>query len=307
MPLNHQAKAVLDIMAATGFQLAGDPVAIRATLAMAPRPEGEPVTSVLDRTIPVNGVDIPVRIYRSDPGVGLRPGLVWFHGGGWVIGSLDSDEFGCRLIANASNCVVVSVDYRLAPEWKFPTAADDAFAATSWIAENGSELGIDSSRLAVGGWSAGGNLAAVVTQRARDSGGPALRFQALVNPVTNYDFTTPSYRDNAEGFGLTRAGMEWFWSIYLNTEADGASTLASPLRQPNLTGLPPALVITAEFDPLRDEGEAYAGRLRAAGVPVALKRYDGQVHTTWANPVIDDGSDEARTVGRAVAAALGAG
>lgn len=305
MPLNPQAKAVLDVMAATGFQLAGDAAPIRAMMALAPRPEGEPVTSVVDRTIPANGADIPVRIYRADSGTGLRPGLVWFHGGGWVIGNLDSDEFGCRMIANASNCVVVSVDYRLAPESKFPTAADDAFAVTKWIAQHGADLGIDTSRIAVGGWSAGGNLAAVVAQLARDSGGPAIRFQALVNPVTNYDFGTASYSENAEGYGLTKAGMEWFWGHYLNSEADGASTKASPLRHTNLAGLPPALVITAEYDPLRDEGEAYAEKLRQAGVPVELKRYDGQAHTTWANPAIDDGLDEARTVGKAVAAALG--
>ncbi|MGE3075080.1 MAG: alpha/beta hydrolase [Dehalococcoidia bacterium] len=306
MPLHPQAKAVLDIMAATGFQLAGEAAPIRAMMALAPKPEGEPVTSVVDRTIHANGADIPVRIYRSDPGAAPRPGLVWFHGGGWVIGTLDSDEFGCRLIANASNCVVVSVDYRLAPESKFPTAADDAFAVTKWVAENGAELGIDASRLAVGGWSAGGNLAAVVAQLARDSGGPALRFQALVNPVTNYDFTTASYQENADGYGLTKAGMEWFWGHYLNSEADGASTKASPLRHTNFAGLPPALVITAEYDPLRDEGEAYAEKLRAAGVPVEFKRYDGQAHTTWANPAIDDGTDEARRVGKAVKAALGA-
>ncbi len=306
MPLNPQAKAVLDIMAATGFQLAGDPVAIRAMMAMAPLPEGEPVASVVDRTIPANGADIPVRIYRPEASTTLKPGLVWFHGGGWVIGTLDSDAFGCRIIANASNCVVVSVDYRLAPESKFPTAADDAFEVTKWIAENGAELGIDASRMAVGGFSAGGNLAAVVSQLARDASGPAIRFQALVNPVTNYDFGTASYSENAEGYGLTKAGMEWFWGHYLKSEANGASTKASPLRHTNFAGLPPAFVITSEFDPLRDEGEAYAEKLRAAGVPVELKRYDGQTHITWANPAIDDGSDAARKVGKAVAAALGA-
>lgn len=306
MPLNPQAKAVLDMMAAAGVEISGDPVALRAMMAMAPKPEGEAIASVVDRTISANGTEIPVRIYRSDTATELKPALVWFHGGGWVIGTLDSDEFGCRMIANASNCVVVSVDYRLAPESKFPTAADDAFAVTKWVAEHGADLGIDVSRIAVGGWSAGGNLAAVVAQLARDAGGPAIRFQALVNPVTNYDFGTASYSENAEGYGLTKAGMEWFWGHYLNSEADGASTKASPLRHTNLAGLPPALLITAEYDPLRDEGEAYAEKLRAAGVPVELKRYDGQGHTTWANPAIDDGSDQARRVGKAVGAALGA-
>ncbi len=306
MPLNPQAKAVLDVMAASGFVIGGDPATLRAMSAMAPRPEGEAVTAVTDRTIPANGADIPVRIYRSDAGTELKPALIWFHGGGWVIGSLDGADFGCRIKANTSNCVVVSVDYRLAPESKFPTAADDAFAVTKWVAEHGAELGIDGSRIAVGGDSAGGNLAAVVAQLARDANGPAITFQALVYPVTNHDFSTPSYAENADGYLLTRASMEWFWRHYLNSEADGASTKASPLRHTNLAGLPPALVITAEFDPLRDEGEAYAEKLRAAGVAVEAKRFDGQIHAFYANPAIDDGSAAARMVGKAVAAAFAA-
>lgn len=304
MPVNPQAQVVLDMMAATGFKLVGDPVAVREMLALTPRPQGEPVASVEDRTITANGAQIPVRIYRPESGPAVKPALVWFHGGGWVIGSLDGSDFGCRIMANASGCTVISVDYRLAPEYKFPTAVDDCLAVTKWVAENGPELGVDGARIAVGGDSAGGNLAAVVSQLARDGGGPAIAFQALVYPVTNYDFSTASYRDNAEGYLLERDSMEWFWGHYLRSEADGASTKASPLRHTNLAGLPPAIVLTAEFDPLRDEGEAYAKRMRAAGVPVEARRYDGQIHGFFANPAIDDGSEAARHVGKAVARAL---
>ncbi len=304
MPVNPQAQVVLDMMAATGFKLVGDPVAVREMLALTPRPQGEPVASVEDRAITANGAQIPVRIYRPESGPAVKPALVWFHGGGWVIGSLDGSDFGCRIMANASGCTVISVDYRLAPEYKFPTAVDDCLAVTKWVAENGPELGVDGARIAVGGDSAGGNLAAVVSQLARDGGGPAIAFQALVYPVTNYDFSTASYRDNAEGYLLERDSMEWFWGHYLRSEADGASTKASPLRHTNLAGLPPAIVLTAEFDPLRDEGEAYAKRMRAAGVPVEARRYDGQIHGFFANPAIDDGSEAARHVGKAVARAL---
>lgn len=304
MPVNPQAQVVLDMMAATGFKLVGDPVAVREMLALTPRPQGEPVASVEDRAITANGAQIPLRIYRPEGGPAVKPALVWFHGGGWVIGSLDGSDFGCRIMANASGCTVISVDYRLAPEYKFPTAVDDCLAVTKWVAENGPELGVDGARIAVGGDSAGGNLAAVVSQLARDGGGPAIAFQALVYPVTNYDFSTASYRDNAEGYLLERDSMEWFWGHYLRSEADGASTKASPLRHTNLAGLPPAIVLTAEFDPLRDEGEAYAERMRAAGVPVEARRYDGQIHGFFANPAIDDGSEAARHVGKAIARAF---
>lgn len=304
MPVNPQAQVVLDMMAATGFKLVGDPVAVREMLALTPRPQGEPVASVEDRAITANGAQIPLRIYRPEGGPAVTPALVWFHGGGWVIGSLDGSDFGCRIMANASGCTVISVDYRLAPEYKFPTAVDDCLAVTKWVAENGPELGVDGARIAVGGDSAGGNLAAVVSQLARDGGGPAIAFQALVYPVTNYDFSTASYRDNAEGYLLERDSMEWFWGHYLRSDADGASTKASPLRHTNLAGLPPAIVLTAEFDPLRDEGEAYAERMRAAGVPVEARRYDGQIHGFFANPAIDDGSEAARHVGKAIARAF---
>jgi acetyl esterase len=306
MAVNAQAQVVLDMMAAANFQLDGDPQAVRDMMALTPRPPGEEVAAVEDRTLPLNGESIPVRIYRPSADSKVRPVLVWFHGGGWVIGNLDSADFACRMLTNASGCVVVSVDYRLAPEHKFPAAADDCFAATQWVVEHAGELGVDASKVAVGGDSAGGNLAAVVAQLAKEAGGPAISYQALVYPVTNFSSATASYTDNAEGYLLTRASMEWFWGHYLGNEGDGQHVKASPLLCADLTGLPPAIVITAEYDPLRDEGEAYADALRKAGVAVESKRYDGQIHGFFANPAIDDGAAAARQVGAALAKALSA-
>ena len=193
------------------------------------------------------------------------------------------------MFANASNAVVVSVDYRLAPEAKFPAAADDCFAATKWVAENAASLGIDAHKIAVGGDSAGGNLATVVSQMAQANGGPSIGYQLLIYPVTNHSFDTVSYRDNAVGYLLTKESMEWFWGHYLANEGDGANPKASPSRASSLAGLPPALVVTAEFDPLRDEGEAYAAAMSKAGVKVEARRYDGQIHGFYANAAIDDG------------------
>jgi acetyl esterase len=302
--LNPQAQVVLDMMAAAGFQLEGDPQAVRDMMALAPRPQGEDVAAVEDRTIPANGADIPVRIYRPGTNAAAGPVLVWFHGGGWVIGSLDGADFGCRLMTNASGCVVISVDYRLAPESKFPTAADDCYAVTKWVSEHGAELGVDADRIAVGGDSAGGNLAAVVALMARDAGGPAIKYQALVYPVTHHNYETASYTENAEGYLLTKSSMVWFWGHYLRTEDDGRHHKASPILHESLANLPPALVITAEYDPLRDEGEAYAKKLKEAGVKVEAKRYDGQIHGFYANPAIDDGTAAARLVGDRLRTAL---
>jgi acetyl esterase len=196
------------------------------------------------------------------------------------------------------------VDYRLAPESKFPTAADDCYGVTKWVSEHAQELGVDANRLAVGGDSAGGNLAAVVSHMARDNGGPAIAYQALVYPVTNHSYETASYSDNADGYLLTRDSMVWFWNHYLNSEEDGKHPKASPLQHPDLSNLPPAFVITAEYDPLRDEGESYAERLRASGVDVKAKRFDGQIHGFYANPAIDEGQEAARMIGRVLAEAL---
>jgi acetyl esterase len=238
-------------------------------------PPGEAVAGVRDLEIPGPRGPILLRVY-TPAGNGPFAGWVFFHGGGWVVGGIETADGYCRSVTNASGCVVISVGYRRAPEHRFPAALDDAFAATRWVAENAALLGIDPARLGVGGNSAGGNLAALAAIRAREAGGPALRCQVLSVPVTDYAFDTASYRENAQGYGLTRAAMEWFWGHYLASPADGA--LASPLRVPDLAGLPPAFVLTAEFDPLRDEGEAYARRLADAGVDVTLRRYEGMVH-----------------------------
>jgi acetyl esterase len=187
-------------------------------------------------------------------------------------------------VANRAGCKVVSVEYRLSPEHKFPGPLDDCYAALEWVAANGAEIGVDPSRLAVGGDSAGGNLAAAVALRVRDQGGPPLRYQLLVYPVTNHGFDTPSYRDNGVDYLLTTDMMRWFWDHYLTGPEDSDNPFACPLRAKELSGLPPAMVITAEFDPLRDEGEEFAAKLREAGVEVTQKRYDGQIHGFWQMP-----------------------
>ncbi|MGH8983699.1 MAG: alpha/beta hydrolase [Acidimicrobiia bacterium] len=238
---------------------------------------GEPVHQIDDRTIPGPGGELPVRVYRPGEDRPL-PLLVWFHGGGWTIGSLDTHDNTCRSLANGVGCVVVSVDYRLAPEHKFPAAVEDALAAMQWVADHGADVGGDPARLAVGGDSAGGNLAAVVSLLARDAGTPDLAFQLLVYPVTDHEFESASMRENATGYFLELESMRWFYNQYLNDENDSADWRFSPVRAAALTGLPPAFVLTAEFDPLRDQGELYARRLEAAGVPVELRRYDGVFH-----------------------------
>ena len=305
MPIHPQTLAVIDIMAQMGVSVGGSPSDLRALMASFPRPEGESVDAVVNRTVPGPAGDVRVRIY-SPSGVGSTPSpaLVWFHGGGWVYGSLDSADFVCRGIANRAGCRVISVDYRLAPEAKFPAAVDDCFAVTRWIADHAADLRVDADRIAVGGDSCGGNLAAVVTQLAREQGGPSLAFQALVYPITNHSFDTPSYRDYGDGYLLTRDAMVYFWNHYLDDEGDGNCPLASPLRATTLAGLPPAIVITAEFDPLRDEGEAYAARLRADDVTVELVRYDSQIHGFFGNAMIDDGISALDRLGAALQTAL---
>jgi acetyl esterase len=205
--------------------------------------------------------------------------LVYFHGGGWVICNLDTHDSLCRSLANAASCVVASVDYRLAPEHPFPAAPDDAYAATQWIADNASQITGDPTRIAVGGDSAGGNLAAVVSLMARDKGGPSLQYQVLIYPVVDLSsFDTNSYREHGEGYILTRDSMEFYRSHYVKNVEDATHTYASPLLAEDLHGLPPALVLTAEVDVLTDEAEAYAHRLKEAGVPVTYRCYRGMIH-----------------------------
>jgi acetyl esterase len=237
----------------------------------------EPVAKVDTRVLP-GPVEIPVRVYRPSPAQDL-PALVYFHGGGFVICNLDTHDRLCRSLANASGCVVVAVDYRLAPEHKYPAAADDAYAATRYVAEHAVEFGIDPNRIAVGGDSAGGNLATVVALMARDRGGPALKFQLLIYPVTDFtEHSTQSERDYGHGYFLDVELMDWFGDQYFAADADRHSAYASPAKATDLRHLPPAFVLTGECDPLRDQGEAYAERLRSAGVAVAVTRYEGMIH-----------------------------
>ena len=247
----------------------------RARLNMAP----EPVLSVEQVEIAGSGGLIPLWIYRpamSEEQASL-PVLVHFHGGGFTLCSSESHDPQNRYWANHAGCIVVSVDYRLAPEARFPAAVEDCHAATQWVAGNAREFGGDATRIAVGGESAGGNLAAVVALLARESG-PALAFQVLAVPVVDFRFTAPSYATYAAGYGLERSGLEYFRSNYLNGEEEYDDPRAAPLRAESLVGLPPALVITAGFDPMRDDGRAYADRLALAGVPVQYVCIDGMPH-----------------------------
>jgi acetyl esterase len=281
MPLDPQAQKVVDTIAALNLKPIKDSTPAEARESMRTRTAAlgpvEEVPAVADHRVPVDGGEITVRLY-APAGVGPHPVLVFYHGGGWVIGDLYTHDGLCRSIVNAAGCAVASVDYRLAPEFKFPVAVDDSYAALKWVAANGARLGLDSARLAVGGDSAGGNLAAVMAMLARDRHGPRILLQVLVYPVTNYDFGTASYTENATGYVLTTEDMRWFWRHYLSREGQGQEVTASPIRAKSLADLPPALVMTAGCDPLRDEGEAYAARLRDAGVPVTLTQYPGMFH-----------------------------
>jgi acetyl esterase len=278
--LDPQAKALLDAMPAMPdfdeIDLAALRMGMQAQSSLSPG-EPEPVARVENRTLPGPGGEIPVRIYAPE-GSGPFPVLVYFHGGGFVLCDLETHDGTCRSLANGAGCLVVSVDYRLAPEHPFPAGPEDCHAVARWVAERGAEIGADPTRIALGGDSAGGNLAAVVALMARERGGPALRFQLLIYPVTDCSFDTDSYRDNAEGYFLTPAMMKWFWRQYLSEPSQADQPFASPLRAADLSGLPPAHVVTAGYDPLRDEGEAFAERLRAAGVPVSARRFDGMFH-----------------------------
>jgi acetyl esterase len=282
MPLDPQVRAMREQRAA-----AGGPPLYAMTLAEA-RAEDlrairagggtpEQVASVVDDHIPGPSGDLPIRIYRPSA-EGTLPVLLYFFGGGWTLGSIDTSDGVCRALTNAARCVTVSVGYRLAPEHKFPAAVEDCYATTVWVAEHAADLGVDPGRIAVGGDSAGGNLAAGVTLLARDSGGPALVHQLLVYPNTDYLSDTPSLRENTDPLLFNTTSVDWYWRHYLNSPEDGAHPLASPLRAADHGGLPPATVLTAEYDPLRDQGEQYADRLRAEGVPVELTRYPGMVH-----------------------------
>jgi acetyl esterase len=281
MPLDPEARTLLDAIEQLGVkpveELTVPEARLQARAFLDLQGPPQEVASVAHRFIPGPTADIPVRIYTPE-GTGPFPAVVYFHGSGWVILNVELVDPTMRSLANSTGCVVVAVNYQKAPEHKFPVPFDDCFAATTWVAENAAELGIDPARLAVAGDSAGGNLAAAVCLRARDEGGPALAFQLLVYPATDYGWDKPSAIENAEGYRLQRESMRWFWSHYMNDPSDGDNPYVSPLRAPDLSGLPPAFIVTAEFDPLRDDGELYAERLRDAGVPVKYTCYDGMIH-----------------------------
>ena len=291
MPLDPQMKALLDAMAkanAPAFHTLTPVEARRSMAGRAVAGDAEPMERVEDRAIPGPGGPLPIRIYTPS-GAGPFAALIYFHGGGWVLGDIAMTDLPCRMLANASGCVVVSVEYRLAPEHKFPAAPEDCYAATRWVSDNAAALNLNPQRIAVGGTSAGATLATVVALMARDRGAPALAYQLLIYPATTADLTSPSQQQFAEdGYILSRADMEWFWGHYLASPTDRTNPYACPAHAQSLRGLPPAMVITAEYDPLRDEGEAYAARLRDEGVPVTVKRYAGVTHGFFGMPSVLD-------------------
>jgi acetyl esterase len=302
MPIDPSAAAVIEVLEQhfPRVERTRSAAEARELARQLPRPaDVEPIAAVDDRRVPGPDGEIAVRIYRPAVDGGPRPGVVYFHGGGFVICDLDSHDGACRRLANAMGAVVVSVDYRLAPEHPWPAAPEDAYAATRWVAEHAAELGIDAARLALAGDSAGGNLTAVVALMARDRGGPPLAFQLLVYPVIDLGSTRaqyPSQRENAEGYFLTVPQMEWYRRQYLADDGHGEQPYASPIKASSLVGLPPACVVTAEMDPLRDEGEAYGRALDAAGVPVTIHRAPGMFHGFFNMDAVLDGSKDAQRV-----------
>ncbi|HYM32898.1 MAG TPA: alpha/beta hydrolase [Candidatus Cybelea sp.] len=284
MPLDPHVKGLMDMLVAAGrpkvWQLT-PPEAREAMMALAQAVDAKDIGigRVENRELPGPASTLPIRIYSPiAPGAERLPGLVYFHGGGFVIGNLDTHEGMCRILANDSGCRVVSIDYRLAPEHRFPAAVEDAFAAVKWVAEHALELGIDPNCIAVGGDSAGGNLAAVVCQLAKSNGAPRISLQVLFCPATDATADTPSMREFAEGYMLEKSSMIWFFENYCGPNADRSDPRLSPGLAGDVSGLPPAHIHTAGFDPLRDEGKAYADRLERAGVKVRYVCHDGMVH-----------------------------
>lgn len=283
MALDPLSQKIVDALGA-GFPRLGETVfdAAEARALLAARPLAEvprtPVARVEDRTVPGPDGPVPVRLYWPSEGAEGLPVVLFMHGGGFVLFGLDSHDALARDLCAGAGAIVVSVDYRLAPEHPYPAAVDDAYAALLWVHENAVSLGGDPARLGVAGDSAGGNLAAVTCLRSRDEKGPALSHQLLIYPVTDAAQNTGSYAVHAEDGFLTAKAMAWFWRQYLGEDADAAHPYVSPLRAPDLSGLPPACVITAGHDPLRDEGEAYAIRLAEHGVAAEVHRFDGAFH-----------------------------
>jgi acetyl esterase len=284
MPLDPQIEILLKEMAAEGgpapqtLTVAENRAFGRAFGALAGAPV--PVADVRDTTAAADGRDIPVRIYRpfTEPDAGPLPVTLFFHGGGWVFGDLDTQDTMARIVASRSGTVVVSVDYRLAPEHRFPAAVDDAYAALTWVADNAPGFGGDGERIAVFGESAGGNLAAVLAQDSLRRGGPRITLQVLAYPAVDRFDDSPSMYENMTGPVLSRSYLEWFWGAYLSTPDQGADPRVSPARCDELAGLAPAVIVTAENDPLRDQGDRYAQKLADAGVRVHHLPVEGAIH-----------------------------
>ena len=312
MPLDPDAQRVLDLIRESGrppyetLQPAEARELYRRGRTVL-QPDPPPVAEVRDLEAPAPHGALKLRLYR---GAGTAPGralptLVFYHGGGWVIGDLDTHDGVCRHLANAAGCAVVAVDYRLAPEHKFPAAVEDCVWATEWIAKQGAALGLDPTRLAVGGDSAGGNLAATVCLAARERGAPSVMFQVLIYPAVDMAMTHESHRQHTAGLPLTHATAAWFRDLYLRTVADQADWRASPLRAGDLRGLPAAYLLTAGFDPLCTEGEVFAQQLKAAGVPVTLRQWPAQIHGfITMGRIIAASSRALDDVGQALAAAF---
>jgi acetyl esterase len=288
--LTPEAARELPLLDYAARDLVASRTAKRLLTVASPMPE--PVASVTHERIAGPGGDILLRFYTPD-GDGPFPVLVYFHGGGWVIASMNHYDSTARALANAAGCIVVSVAYRQAPEHPYPAAIVDAYAATRWVMGNAPAFNGDPLRVAVGGESAGGNLATVACLMARDQGVRMPVHQLLVYPVTNFGFDSDSYREHAHAKPLNAAMMRWFWKHYLATEADGEEGYASPLKEKDLSGLPTTTLITAEEDPLRDDGRSYAERLRAAGVPVDYRHYDGVMHEFFGLTGLLDKADDA--------------
>jgi acetyl esterase len=284
MPLDPQAETIIGLVKQAGlpelWQLTPDQAREQFATRVQKMEARESIHRTRDQRIPGPGSDIPIRIYwpREARAGELFPLLLWFHGGGFVIGSLDTHDSACRLLANQADCVVVAVDYRLAPEFKFPAAVEDTHAALRWLAVHAREIGADPNRIAVGGDSAGANLATVVSILARDEGHPKIAFQLLLYPCTAPEPETPSHRKFAEGYVLNRNTIVWFYKHYLHNRRDVNDFRFAPLVAEDLSDLPPALLLVAGYDPLRDEGVDYARRLIEAGNRVMLVNYEGMIH-----------------------------
>jgi acetyl esterase len=281
MTLNRQARQMLELLESRGGKPVPDSTVAEVRAAnwdwVEFMGDPEPVVRVEGTYIPGPSAELHVRVYTPH-GTGPFPCLVYFHGGGWTAGNLHIADRPTRSLANATGCVIVAVNYQKAPEHRFPTPLDDCFAAVEWVTQQAAALDVDPAKIGVGGDSAGGNLAAAVSLKARDAGRPPLAFQLLIYPAVDPDMNFPSARDNAEGYSLTTADMRWFWNNYVPDPAQRNDPLAAPLRAESLRDVPPAIVVTAEYDPLRDEGERYADRLEEAGVTVRRRSYRGTIH-----------------------------